>query len=216
MYIVASGDWTTALTAVATVALAFFTMLLVVGVFFAAVQFFQDGRFNRALQTSYLLDQWNLDLLRRFRSQLDHSSDYDANKLRAEQTYYALRNGPGSTPDWDDCIQRTADIAERMKLFIEKRLADRGMIYEHIGYGILSTYYYLQDILKKRTYEEDFLYDAFRELAMMTQAYAKKHPDRMDIRKQLVCAEFPELVSRLDEATEAKAPPSAGDLKQGA
>ena len=174
-------------------------MFLVVGVAIAAFQFLQDGRFNRALQTSYLLDQWNLDLLRRFRSELDHSSDYDANKLRAEQTYYALRNGPGSTPNWDDCIQRTADIAERMKLFIEKRLADAGMIYEHIGYDILSTYYYLQDILKKRTYEEDFLYDGFRDLAIMTQAYATKHADRMDIREQLVDATFPELISKLDE-----------------
>lgn len=199
VYIVALGDWTTAVTALATAALAVFTMFLVVGVAIAAFQFLQDGRFNRALQTSYLLDQWNLDLLRRFRSELDHSSDYDANKLRAEQTYYALRNGPGSTPNWDDCIQRTADIAERMKLFIEKRLADAGMIYEHIGYDILSTYYYLQDILKKRTYEEDFLYDGFRDLAIMTQAYATKHADRMDIREQLVDATFPELISKLDE-----------------
>ena len=134
--------------------------------------------------------------LRQIRRELDYGPDYENNRDRALQTYVRLAAANGLL-DWNAFIEDTAALAERLKLFLDENLANKSIIYNALAYDIISTYYYLQDILQKRTYDDDMLYDSFRELAIMAQAYSKKH--HIDIRPQLLNAVFPELVSKLDE-----------------
>jgi hypothetical protein len=175
--------------------MAFFTLLLVVGVGIAAMQLLQDRKFNRGVQTSALISDWNTPGLRSFRRVLDHSSNYADNKNRAELMYHAQKSKDSS---WNDFIENTADLTERIWLYVQKGLADREMIFEHLGYDIVSTYYHIQRILQTRTYEDDMLYDSFRSLVLATQEYSRQHPDRLDLREELRNAQFPELVSKLD------------------
>lgn len=181
--------------AIATILMAFFTLLLVIGVAIAAIQLFQDRKFNRGVQTTAIIADWNAPGLRSFRRMLDHSANYDDNKNRAELTYHAQQSKDSR---WNDFIEDTADLAERVWLYQQKGLADREMIFEHLGYDIVSTYYHIQRILQIRTYEDDMLYDSFRSLVLATQEYSRQHPDRLDLREELRNATFPELESKLD------------------
>lgn len=195
IYVQSAGDWTSIATAIATILMAFFTLLLVVGVAIAAMQLFQDRRFNQGVQTSALISDWNAPALRSFRRMLDHSADYADNKYRAELMYHAQH---GQDSRWNDFIEDTADLTERIWLYVQKGLADREMIFEHLGYDIVSTYYHVQRILQIRTHEDDMLYDSFRSLVIATQEYSRQHPSRLDLREVLRDATFPELVSKMD------------------
>ena len=193
-------DWTNVAVAVGTIALAVFTAGLVAGVFVAAKQLSQDRKFNQALQTGDLIQEWGAPSLRSMRRTLDHSENYDDNRSRTTQMYYLLKkSNDQSWYDFLKFIEDTGELAEKTGLYIEKRLVDADMMYQHLGYDILSTYYYLQDALADRTRNEDMLYDGFRDLAIAVQIYAKRYPNRIDIRSTLVNADFPALVYKLDE-----------------
>jgi hypothetical protein len=191
------SEWTDVVLAVSTAAIAVFTLVLAAGVIFAWQQLKQDAKFNKAVQATSLITEWNDPLLEDFRSKRDVSVSYQESREKAKQGYMATKGDAEGRDYWAYRVQALARVAERIELFLERKLADEDLLINHLGYDIVSSYYILQDVLKQRTYDEDYLYDSYRALAQRVQSYAKQHD--LDIREELVSAVFPELVSHLDE-----------------
>jgi hypothetical protein len=154
-----------------------------------------------------LLNDWNENHLWLGRSWLDKSMDLDSDRERATRVYKAiLRKRFKSYRNLDlqvaDFIEDTASLAERMEVYVRKGVADEGIIAEYIGYGIITTYYHLRDILQARAEADDFEYEGFRDLALRIQDYAKLHNKDAGLSDDIVFAVLPPLRYRSGTVSE--------------
>jgi hypothetical protein len=187
------------MTAWSTLALAVLTLLLTLGIAFAAAQFFLTRKFNRTLETDHLFKELRKVGLWEGRSKLDTLDDLEGNRLRANRLYKVIhrlrrfksfRELDAVTSDF---IEDVARLTERIEIYIRKGVADEGIIAEHAGYDVLMTYCCLRDILQKRAAEDDLNYEGFRDLALRIQDYAKLHPRDADLRDDLVWDSLPRI-----------------------
>lgn len=185
--------WTDIITAVSTAVLAF-------GVIFAAAQYYLTRKAARLEATQHLIDKLNTSALPAINNRLERfdglSTYLETSRTRATAVYLRLervRHRKAYRNVWNhinSAIQNIADLADRIEIYIRKGNADEGTIAEHAGYCIVSSYYILQDVLRRRTFEDDYSYEGFRDLSCRIQDYSKLYPLEVEMRPQLTWAHF--------------------------
>jgi hypothetical protein len=173
--------WTSIVTAVSSA-------VLVLGVFWAARQFFLTQRIARVTETGRLVDDWlNRTPLKHLTDKVDLGPEPRQNALQAFRKW-KLRQ-----LDVREDLLNLSRMAERTEIYVRKGAADVGIIAEHLGYDIILVYYCLRPIIRELTSHEDFNFDPFRDLTLRLQDYAKCHPLDVDIRQTLIFATIPPL-----------------------
>lgn len=166
------------------------------------MQFVWQRKANQVVESGNLLKEWNAERLWLFRSGLDVDNDPDVNRVTASVLYSCIvrfghfRRFLKMEEALNNLLEDTTQSAERMEIYIRKGAANESIIAESAGYSILSTYFFLRDILQHRAGEYDYNYDGFRDLALRVQDYAKMFPLDADLRDELTDADLPPLVYR--------------------
>jgi hypothetical protein len=192
-------NWAEQITAWSTLAMAVLTLLLVLGVAFAAGQFFLTRKFNRTLETDQLLKEIASSALWATRSRLDKFDSVTENRRRAYRLYKKVqrfgrfKRFRGLAKRFRTVISEIANLTERVEIYIRKGMADESIVAEHTGYNILSTYCFLADVFEERALLYDYNYDGVRDLALRIQDYAILNPKAADLREELVWHPLPPL-----------------------
>jgi hypothetical protein len=176
------------------------SVLLTIGVVFAAAQFFLQRKSDRVAETGRLLQEWYSDRLWWLRTWLDKEpASKETDRLRALNFYIRIKRlGKRKTYreiflDIEDGIEELARLAERIEIYVRARAASEQIIFDHIGYDILMSYIILSDVLALRASTENLSYEGFRDLALRCQDYAKLHPLAADIDDTMVWKVLPKL-----------------------
>jgi hypothetical protein len=184
-------------SAYAAWATAFFTCVISLSVFLTAAQLRDQRKMTRIAQTPDLIREWGSGNLPAVRALLDKNSDLERNRRRANAVFKRTRHSKRTTTfgrlrlEGSAFVHRQARAAERMEVYVRRGAADEGIIAEHLGYGIVMSYYTLQDVLKVLAAEENRDYEGWRVLAVRCQRYAKLHPRYTNLFRELIWAELP-------------------------
>ncbi len=193
-------DWTAALTARAAVVTAVGTSLLAAGVVVAALQFRDQRRTSRIVQTPDLIKSWASPQLAAMRALLDKNADMERNRRRANTVFARTSNSPNASLFGKvrqallAFIHLTARSAENIEVYVRRGAADEGIIAEHIGYGIVMMYLTLQDVLATLALTENRDYEGWRLLGLRCQAYSKLHQGDTNMLDVLTWTELPALL----------------------
>jgi hypothetical protein len=189
--------------------------LLVIAVVAASVAYGQfqafkeDGRVRATLD---VLEKWGKPKVRWLLGQVDLVVDPCENRRRALRIYEFAFDKPIPSPTGrktrlkrqrlrdrlHDGIQEIDDLASRTWSLLKAKVVDSDILFDHLDYDILSTYFILEDVLAKRQVEDQYLYSGFTSLANAAQLHYKKRPDRERV-DELVDAFFEQLPLEEDE-----------------
>lgn len=173
------------------------TAILMGGVVFAALQLRQDRLFNRVTFVGEIFKRWNRNRYWNARSWMDKSSNLEENRQRVNRVWRrvkrlsAFKNYRGTKTDIINYVSEISLLAERIELYIARGIVDIDLVANHIGYDVITIYYYLQDIYAERSLEEDENHEGFRYLALRMQHYARLH--FVDMRDEVIWAVLPPL-----------------------
>lgn len=172
---------------------AFGTWILALGVIVALVTYWWQQKASRIVEAGNLVRDWNSPSLRDFRRQLDRSLSVEATRIRVANEIYT----PTTDSAMSNFIEETARLAERIEVYIRNQVADEKVIAELLRYDVLSTYYFVQDLLKLRSKEEDLDYEGWRDLTLRFQDLSRIYPLSVELRDELKWYDFPPLEYRV-------------------
>lgn len=190
IYVGLSIDWPAWITAIATA-------ILTAGIFFAARQLRQDRLFNRVSFVGEIFRRWNRNRYWDARTWMEKSSDLEQNRQRVNRVWQrikrlsAFKRYRETKTDIINYVSEISLLAERIELYIARGIIDMDLVANHIGYDVITIYYYLQDVFEERTSLEDENHEGIRDLALRIQHYARLH--FVDIRDEVIWAVLPPL-----------------------
>jgi hypothetical protein len=175
------------------------------------VQFKNVQRADKIERTTDLLREWskprmqyllgfidsysepadNIKFARRFYKLFDERGEQPHQLSRKKRTKY-LKRKRKIEQEVHNAIQELSLMATRTWNLLDQEVIDEEVLFGQLDYDILSTYIILQEVLNRRSEEDNYLYNEFTLLARRAQQHYKRRPYE-HVVDEFVDAKLPDL-----------------------